>query len=651
MNYPIWDLQASGLMIAFIAIVHVFVSHFAVGGGLFLVLTEWRARKDGDDRLLDYVRRHSRFFILLTLVFGAATGVGIWFTIGLVHPSATSSLINAFVWGWAIEWTFFLTEIAAALVYYYGWDRLSARLHMIVGWIYFGAAWLSLVIINGILSYMMTPGDWLQTHGFWDGFFNPTYWPSLVVRTLGAMGLAGVYALLTASFSDDAELKSKLSRYAALWWVLPMAIGLPLGMMWFFSAAGSVGVPLAEIFASDGAGFLAIVGSAFTTATTGYPAAQTALKVAIGGIVGMVVLTFALFFFRRDRFGRLGTAALMVAAFLAVGGAEWVREDLRKPYVIGSYMFVHSIRLPAPEGSPVAESQAPDRFLIDEATQAGILKTAAWTRLPDEFELASDMSIEDEARAGEEIFMLLCRGCHTVDGYQAIRPLVEGKSAAAIESIIDRLALPKGADGKAASWSDSDVQVVTWRGRRMPPFVGTEAEEHALAVYLATLGGGDISKPDSWSHEHPGAHVFEDYCAACHSADADWPIEPRVAGKSETELYDAIGRLEELNEMMPPFDASDQDRRDLAAYLAGGAGGGAGDSGVTVFEDNCAACHSPDSDWPIEARVAGKSETELYDAIGRLEELNEMMPPFEGTEEERAALAKHLAAIGAGGAK
>ena len=156
MNYPVWDIPAGGLLIAAIAIVHVFVSHFAVGGGLFLVLVERRARRDNDEALLGYVRQHSRFFILLTLVFGAITGVGIWFTIGLVHPQATSSLINTFVWGWAIEWTFFVTEIAAAMVYYYGWDRLDARTHERVGWVYAVSAWLSLVVINGILSFMLT---------------------------------------------------------------------------------------------------------------------------------------------------------------------------------------------------------------------------------------------------------------------------------------------------------------------------------------------------------------------------------------------------------------------------------------------------------------------------------------------------------------
>ena len=46
MNYPVWDIPASGLLIAVIAILHVFVSHFAVGGGLFLVL----ARAQGPAR-------------------------------------------------------------------------------------------------------------------------------------------------------------------------------------------------------------------------------------------------------------------------------------------------------------------------------------------------------------------------------------------------------------------------------------------------------------------------------------------------------------------------------------------------------------------------------------------------------------------------
>jgi hypothetical protein len=110
MNYPIWQLGfPNGLLIAAIAVFHVFISHFAVGGGAYLVLTERRAYARNDSELLGYVRHHSKFFALLTVVFGAVTGVGIWFTIGLVSPEATSALIHTFVWGWAIEWVFFFS--------------------------------------------------------------------------------------------------------------------------------------------------------------------------------------------------------------------------------------------------------------------------------------------------------------------------------------------------------------------------------------------------------------------------------------------------------------------------------------------------------------------------------------------------------------
>jgi hypothetical protein len=42
MNYPVWYLPGvgGGFLIALIAVVHVFVSHFAVGGGLYLIYAE-----------------------------------------------------------------------------------------------------------------------------------------------------------------------------------------------------------------------------------------------------------------------------------------------------------------------------------------------------------------------------------------------------------------------------------------------------------------------------------------------------------------------------------------------------------------------------------------------------------------------------------
>ena len=116
-----------GIIIAFVAIVHVVVSHFAVGGGLWLVITEKKAYREKKDFILEYVKKHTLFFMLLTMVFGSMTGVGIWITISLVSPDATSHLIHTFVFGWAIEWVFFVVEIVTAFLYFYTFKKISEK--------------------------------------------------------------------------------------------------------------------------------------------------------------------------------------------------------------------------------------------------------------------------------------------------------------------------------------------------------------------------------------------------------------------------------------------------------------------------------------------------------------------------------------------
>ena len=51
MNYPFWDIPylGSGWVIGIIAIFHVMISQFAVGGGLYLPLAERKALREGRD--------------------------------------------------------------------------------------------------------------------------------------------------------------------------------------------------------------------------------------------------------------------------------------------------------------------------------------------------------------------------------------------------------------------------------------------------------------------------------------------------------------------------------------------------------------------------------------------------------------------------
>src|SRR5512143_813381 len=156
MHYPWWYVPhlTAPMLIAVVSVVHVLVSHYAVGGGFFLAVETAHAYRTGNRDYLAYLLRHARFFVLLTVVFGAITGVGIWWTIGLASPLATEVLISTFVFGWATEYVFFLLEILSAFAFYYYWGRLPEKTHVAIGRIYAFAAWMSLVLITGITAFM-----------------------------------------------------------------------------------------------------------------------------------------------------------------------------------------------------------------------------------------------------------------------------------------------------------------------------------------------------------------------------------------------------------------------------------------------------------------------------------------------------------------
>ena len=57
MDYPIWDLSmGGGVLIALVAVTHVWVSHFAVGGGLAIALVETLGVRRKDPALRSLAR-------------------------------------------------------------------------------------------------------------------------------------------------------------------------------------------------------------------------------------------------------------------------------------------------------------------------------------------------------------------------------------------------------------------------------------------------------------------------------------------------------------------------------------------------------------------------------------------------------------------
>ncbi len=396
MNYPVWQLGfPGGLLIAAIAILHVFVSHFAVGGGAYLVLTEHRARRRGQDWLLAYTRRHAKFFALLTVVFGAVSGVGIWFTIALVSPETTSSLIHTFVWGWAIEWVFFFVEIAAVLIYAYQWETLDARTHLTVGWIYFAAAWASMMVINGILTYMLTPGTWIATRNFWDGLLNPTYLPSLLVRSAMAVALAGMFGLVSA-LAVAPEHKPLVVRWAGWWLAAGLALVVPF-TLWDYGRF--------PLFAHEYlAGLIPFLHQVFIA---GAACAGTAL---------LLTAIFALW--KPLRMNGAVVGLILASGLMVMGAGEYLREVSRKPFAINGYIYANDLRVAA----------------VESINTAGVARTSPWLA-----PLASD-----PRRYGRALFATQCGACHMLHGYRGIDRYIRGWDEAFAAEMLPHLHLLRG---------------------------------------------------------------------------------------------------------------------------------------------------------------------------------------------------------------
>ena len=95
-----------------------------------------------------------------------------------------------------------------------------------------------------------------------------------------------------------------------------------------------------------------------------------------------------------------------------------------------------------------------------------------------------------------------------------------------------------------------------------------KTEKRALAVYLARVGGRSDAGIENTPAAGGGSVLYEDQCSICHGEGSDWPIARMVGGRPVNELYDLIGRLPEVNDMMPEFEGTDDERRELAGHLA-----------------------------------------------------------------------------------
>ncbi len=446
MEYPGFDVPLLGgsLLIAGIAIFHTFIAHFSVGSGFLMALAQRRAIRDNDLGMSQALRKYAFGVLLVPYVLGTVTGVGIWFSIALVCPRAVSILIHQFVWFWAIEWVLFLVEGLAIHLYVFHWDRMSPRDHNRLAWIFAACSVGTLLIINGILSFMLTPGQWKPFDAgtlVYKGMLNPGYLPTSLGRILISLALAGAGGVVLASLTRaiDEQARRKLVRISCAM-ILPIILCLPLGA-WTFSLL----TPRSQSFLIGGAPVMLIF-----------------LNVGLAGML-ILFLAAAISYFRRDfSVGSLGGVTMCLLALVVFGSMEFVREGVRKPFIIEGFMYSTGVTVAGAEAiDPVAN--------LDRTRRDGILSVTPWA-----FPEGADLAALSPAQRGQAVYQATCLRCHCIDGYNAIRPLVATWRPETIRGLLDRMDEIKPA---------------------MPPFPGNQAEKDSLTEFLIGLNPRPLTHP------------------------------------------------------------------------------------------------------------------------------------------------------------
>jgi mono/diheme cytochrome c family protein len=272
---------------------------------------------------------------------------------------------------------------------------------------------------------------------FFQAFFNPLFWPSLFIRILACISLAGVWALLTCSRIDASKspgLKRSLVRWSAKW-LMPAFVLMPLCVFFFLWQLPASQKILLQL------GLSTIGVGAFTQLT------RTVLIIVISSATIVGVVYFFAYSFPLE-FKPAQALVVLVLALAVVASTEYSREMLRKPFVIGQHMYSNGIRVSS----------------AGNINTNGFLTASLWTRQTNDAGL--------NLAKGEAICRGQCLSCHTIDGYRSMRKLLSWRNRESIDSVLTML---------------NEYKPESQFRKYMPPLVGTKEEIQALGDYLASL--------------------------------------------------------------------------------------------------------------------------------------------------------------------
>jgi len=453
--YPVWEgvVVHSAMFIAIIASFHVLVSHFTVAASWFNLLVERRAYHDKNPGLLEYIKKSAYGLLVFSYVFGALAGVGIWFSTTAGSPRGISTLIHNFVLYWGAEWYFFLIDVVGITAYYYTLGRIDKKNHLRLAWILAFGGTGTLAVIVGILGFVLTPGHWLVSGQSLDGFYNPSFFPQIVMRFAVMFGVTSIWSIYVASrMPANSPNREDIVRIASVVGLSGFLIAFLVWRLWYLAIL------------PDHA--RTVLASAAIPSIT-VPLIETTL--------GITVL-FLIAAFANPRVVRTDLSIVVfIALFLGIFGAERVREVMRKPDMVAGYLSSNQLIFTGLRAREIPSETEP-------LNRSGVIGNLPY--------LMPSTQSDPHARELEEGHLLTvqeCASCHSVSTQTEFRI---GDRTIALRSLAALLA------ARGRHTPDEIAAYIAGIGSfpYMHAVVGNDHDRHAIATYLASFEAATVGK-------------------------------------------------------------------------------------------------------------------------------------------------------------
>jgi len=197
---PLAAIDARSL-VWLVAQIHLLFAAFVLGAPIFIVVCEWLGHRRRDQRY-ERLAREAMKVVAIAYSFTALSGAAFAFVLmGPYHEVATH-LLDRMGPVFAIYGGLFFVETALMYVYWYSWEPLAdrKRLHLSIGVALNVTGTATMVMMNAVGSYMLTPPENAATASVWALVNNDTFSGLNLHRFIANITFGGFMIALFAAF-------------------------------------------------------------------------------------------------------------------------------------------------------------------------------------------------------------------------------------------------------------------------------------------------------------------------------------------------------------------------------------------------------------------------------------------------------------------